>query len=297
MQSKVKPAHPQTAFWKIVQFPLTRIILAALFVMLGVILTQAVAGFFGTSASSPLISMLIVALALTFVYLSYRLYVGTIELRPLKELSLSRALTELSAGLLAGFGLVAAVIGILWQLRVYQVTETNPWLVLIPVAVADIPSGFVQEILFRGILFRITEESLGSWGALVISAVLFGLVHIFSVNATLVSTLSIMLEAGLLLGAAYILTGRLWLVIGLHIAWDFTIDGIFGVGASGLSDKPLQGLLQARLVGMDLLTGGAHGVEASVVAVLVALLAGCFLIWLAWRRKKFVTPARMRTPE
>lgn len=297
MQTKTKSIRTRNTFWKIIQFPLTRIILAGLFVMLGVILTQFVAGLLGSSASNPLISILTVILALTFVYLSYRLYVRTIELRPMNELSLPGAMGELSIGLLTGFSLVTTIIGILWLLNVYQVNGINPWLVLFPVAVADIPSGFVQEILFRGILFRIIEEWLGSWTALIISTVLFGLVHVFSTGATLFSTLSIMLEAGLLLGAAFMLTRRLWLATGLHIAWDFAIDGIFGIGASALSGDPMQGLLQARLTGVDLLTGGIHGVEASVVAVLFTLLVGFFLTWLAWRRNKVMPRIRAANRE
>ncbi len=290
MASKTESIEARSILWHVFRFPLTRIILAALFVMAGVAAAQMLIGLSGSSASTPVNSILAIIIALLAVYFAYRFYVQLIEKRQVNELSPDGAIKEVSAGLLTGLGIVTLVIGLLWLTGSYQVDGINPWLVLLPAAVANVPSGFVQEILFRGILFKIAEESLGTWIALAISALLFGLIHILSTGATLFSTLSVALEAGILLGAAYILTHRLWLAIGIHIAWDFAVDGIFGAGSSALSGKPMQGLLQARLTGMDLLTGGAHGVEASVVAILVAMIIGCFLTWLAWREKKFVDP-------
>jgi len=285
MLEKGKTTHK---LWTIIQFPLTRIILAALFVIIGVITTQLVIGLFGTDITAPAVSILSITIALLAIYFSYRIYVQWIEKRLVTEFSSNGAVKELAIGLLIGFGIVVTVIGILWMLGSYQVLGFNPWLVLLPAVVANVPSGFVQEILFRGTLFRITEESLGTWIAMIISALLFGIIHAFSANATVLSTLSIMLEAGILLTAAYILTKRLWLAIGIHIAWDFAIDGIFGIGTSTLSVQPLHGLLQGSLIGNELLTGGAQGVEASIIAVLVSLTVGCFLSWRAWRNNKFV---------
>src|SRR2546423_160937 len=64
-------------------------------------------------------------------------------------------------------------------------------------------AAFMEELLFRGILFRWIEEFAGSWAALAITSALFGLAHIFNANATWVSSLAIMVEAGVLLGGAY----------------------------------------------------------------------------------------------
>ena len=114
----------------------------------------------------------------------------------------------------------------------------------------------------------------------------FGFVHIFSASATLFSTLSIMLEAGILLGAAYILTQRLWLVIGIHIAWDMATDGIFGVGSASLSGNLIKGVLKGRLTGSILLSGGKHGVEASIITIVIASIIGCLLLCQAWRNGK-----------
>jgi hypothetical protein len=90
-----------------------------------------------------------------------------------------------------------------------------------------------------------------------------------------------------MLAAAYTLTRRLWLCMGIHIAWNFTQGGIFSVAVSGGQSK---GLLQSRMVGPDWLTGGAFGAEASVVALGICFAAGIVLAILATKRGHVVPP-------
>src|SRR4029079_5045650 len=124
-----------------------------------------------------------------------------------------------------------------------------------------------------------------------ISGGLFGLIHATSAHATVESVVAIALEAGLLLGAAYLLTGRLWLAVGLHIGWDFANDGLFGTGVAGASGAPVHGLLRGKPAGPALLTGGPLGVEVSAVAVAVLLAAVAILLLVAHRRGQ-IAPAR-----
>ena len=91
----------------------------------------------------------------------------------------------------------------------------------------------MEELLFRGILFRWLEEFGGSWLALLLTSALFGAAHLGNPNATAFSAFCIAVEAGVLLGAAYMLTRSLWLPMGLHAAWNFTQGEIFDVPVSG----------------------------------------------------------------
>jgi hypothetical protein len=150
-------------------------------------------------------------------------------------------------------------------------------------------SGFVQELIFRAVIYRIAEEWLGTWWAVGISAILFGLLHLTSAGATIYSALAVALQAGILLGAAYALTHRLWMALGIHVAWDFANDGIFGVGVAGQTGQSLHGLLQAHLSGPALLTGGAFGVEVSIVSFVVLLIAGILLLRAAHRTRRFAS--------
>jgi membrane protease YdiL (CAAX protease family) len=66
-------------------------------------------------------------------------------------------------------------------------------------------SSFREEVLFRGILFRLSSPIIGTWRALLLTSALFGLAHLGNTGATFSSGVAIMLEAGVLLGAAYVL--------------------------------------------------------------------------------------------
>src|ERR1044071_7842723 len=125
------------------------------------------------------------------------------------------------------------------------------WLSLIGALLGAFVSGFVQELIFRAVIYRIVEQWLGTWWALGISALLFGLIHLTSAGATLFSALAVALQAGIVLGAAYALTHRLWMALGIHMARDFANDGIFGVGVAGQTGQSLHGILQASLQGPD----------------------------------------------
>jgi membrane protease YdiL (CAAX protease family) len=95
------------------------------------------------------------------------------------------------------------------------------------------------------------------------------------------------MEAGLMLGGAYLLTRSLWFPMGLHAAWNFTQGEIFDVPVSGLDEH---GLVQAKLSGPALLSGGQFGLEASLIALLPASVIGLWLVWLAMRRGNLIQP-------
>jgi uncharacterized protein len=115
--------------------------------------------------------------------------------------------------------------------------------------------------------------------------VLFGLMHFPNPQATVLSSVAIALEAGVMLAAAYMVTRRVWLAIGIHVAWNFTQSGIFGVTTSGVDST---GYLEGHLHGPSLLSGGAFGPEASIVAVAVCLAAGLYLLRVADAKGRIV---------
>jgi hypothetical protein len=145
----------------------------------------------------------------------------------------------------------------------------------------------MEEMLFRGILFRWIEEFAGSWAALFVTSALFGIAHIYNPNATWFSSFAIAVEAGVLLGGAYMLTRSLWMPIGLHAAWNFTQGFVFDVPVSGVDS---QGIVEARLSGPEILSGGQFGLEASILALLVATAAGIALVLRAIKQGQLVRP-------
>jgi len=268
------------------QLPPARIVIAILFVGVGVIVGQIILNLARTALSitdTSVANILAFILILPITYFAYGFYVRKIETRELAELSISTMLQETGIGSILGFGLFGFVIAVLWLTGFYRVTGISfVWLALIGSLAGALVSAFVQELIFRAILFRITEAWLGTSWALVISAFLFGLIHLSSKGATIFSALAIALQAGILLGVAYALTHRLWFALGIHAAWDFANDGIFGVGVAGQSGQVIKGLLQAHLQGPVLITGGTLGVEASLIALVIVLVAAVIL----FRRSK-----------
>jgi membrane protease YdiL (CAAX protease family) len=289
----------------VLRFPLTRLVLALLTVLSG-----AIAGdFLARGAILPAVNAVLglvcgrgpqamaslrcglasVATALSLVVppllamdLSYRLFARVVERRAPAEVGGRGAVREAAAGALAGAGLFSIVIGVLALLGCYRVAGARGWTAAVPAFAASLGAAYSEELVLRAIFLRLLEEWLGSGWALGISAVLFGLLHWANPHSTPLSIAS-MVCAGFLLGAAYLLTRRLWLAAGLHFAWNFTQGGIFGVAISGYQ---LPGLLDGRLACAPALSGGAFGVEGSALAVAVCLLAGLALLWLAARRRQ-----------
>ena len=271
---------------KVLQFPLTRLVLCAVWVIGTVNLSQVgvrwLLGGYGEWGK------VIGALAATAVaLLAYMSFVRVVERRPVQELSGTGAGAELGLGVGLGTLLFCATIGTMWLLGYYTVSSVNDPLRLLPVMAAMLTVAVIEELLLRAIFFRIVEQALGTWLALLLSAVLFGLLHMGNPNATVWAAVAIMIEAGIMLAAAYVFTRRLWLAFGIHFAWNVAQGGVFGVAVSGTT---VQGLLNATLEGPELLTGGAFGAEASLIAVFFCLLAGGWFVVKSHQQGKFIPP-------
>jgi membrane protease YdiL (CAAX protease family) len=196
------------------------------------------------------------------------------------------------AGFVTGAVLFSVVVGVLWLAGSYHVIGTDPQLDWLPgVLVAGVGAGIGEEIIARGVIFRIVEEGLGTWWALLISAAFFGAAHIFNPGATLWSSAAIAIEAGLLLAMIYHVTRSLWACIGLHAAWNIMQGTVYGIPVSGGASK---GWLVSSRTGPDWLSGGVFGAEASVVALAACSLLTLALLIVALRRGSIVAPAWRR---
>jgi membrane protease YdiL (CAAX protease family) len=276
--------------WTFLQFPLTRFVLAVAVIALAVAIPQVAAKLLGLQSHTPawaVVGFIIAAGVLT----GYSAYVHVIEKRAVVELRRADAFTGFGLGALVGAALFCTTMLIMWLTGAWVYTGMHAWSELIYPLAGAVVAGVLEETLIRGVLFRILEESLGSWIALGLSAIIFGLLHAFNPGATVVSTAAIALEAGILLAAAYMYARTLWFVIGLHFAWNFTEGGIFATSVSG---GKVEGLIGVQFGGSDLITGGKFGPEASLVAVLVCLAAGIAFIMAAKRSGRVLQPAWRR---
>lgn len=278
-------------FLRITQFSLARLVVlgVGLYFLLGV-----KNGFRAQFAFKPWLALAAVAAMAALGLAVYAGFVRFVERRPVSELSLPGMGRELGLGLLVGAVLYTLCVLILMLLGKYQVIGLNAWPFMLPAVSMALGSGVFEELVYRGVLFRVVEESLGSWISLLVSSLVFGIAHLHNEKATLIRALSISVEAGLLLAGAYMLTRRLWMSIGFHFAWNFTQSGIFSGNVSGKDTG--QGLIQVNVQGSDWLTGGSFGLEASLVALLISTATGMLFLILAARRGHVIVPFWKRKP-
>ena len=244
---------------KILLFPPVRLIVAVLFVLIPAAIAQSVGQrFLGEIAS---------LLGGGVGILAYIGFVELVERRRALEVGLSGLPREVAQGFGLGALLIAGSLGVLAALGMVSVRYTGNWAGAGYWLVAFLGVAIFEELVARGIIYRILEEWLGSYAATVLSGAFFGFTHLMNPNATWMGAIGIALTAGLLLAAAYTLTRRLWLAVGLHWAWNFFLGGFFGGVVSGLEST--KGPLKTTLTGPEWLTGGKFGLEASVVPVVL----------------------------
>jgi len=288
----IKPVTPlNSTVWNIVHFPLVLLGIGIAF-MMGAGMTATLVSRAIPHANNDWLAVLVAILVAAIFVAFYCAFVGLVERRPVvAEFALNGWARELGAGLLGGLLLFSVVVGIIAAFGGYRVIGQNPAGVLLPVLAISITSGVTEEIMLRGIFFRLIESWLGSWIALILSAAVFGALHLGNPNASLLAGSAIALEAGVMLAALYMLTRRLWAAIGLHAAWNLSQGGIYGIAVSGFKQD---GILIPRVSGSDLLTGGSFGAEASLPAIIVCTAFGIAALVLAHRRGRFVQPFWLR---
>ena len=112
---------------------------------------------------------------------------GGVERRPVTELGLQGALPEFGVGYLLGAALFTSVISVLGLLGVFEIVGRHPMSVMLAPFLWMIVHAVLEELVFRGLIFRLAERSLGSIVALLISAAVFGASHLFNPGANLLS--------------------------------------------------------------------------------------------------------------
>lgn len=276
-----------------INFPLTRITLGLIVCFISFIIAQQLAGKMLdlTSLNKNYRNLLKGIIASSAVISTYIYFFRKYEKREINEFSSKGIGKYLLSGTLIGVVLQSLTMLVIALNGGFEIVSVNPISnVIIPFTIAFTVAIF-EEILIRGIIFRIMEEKLGSYISLLISAIIFGALHLVNPHSTLISGLCVGIEAGLLLGAAYIYTRNLWFPIAIHFAWNFMQSGIFGAITSG--NEKTSSLLTTKLTGKLFITGGEFGPEGTIQALIFCVLASIVLLQLSkhklihpnWRKK------------
>ncbi|GGH51899.1 CAAX amino protease [Paenibacillus silvae] len=257
-----------------IQFPLIWVITGLVFLGVSSFITQRM--FTSTEG------IMSIVLALAGSALSIAIYILIMKLmagRKVQELHMQRAVSELVFGAGVGSLLIAVSALIIMLLGGYSFTWSQEHAAGSIIALA-IGAAVVEELIFRGLFLQAIEKRGGSWIALAVTSLFFGLAHLPNPGATLWSSIAIVIEAGILLGAGFLWRRNLWFVIGLHFAWN-AVEGLLGIPVSGIVS---QGFFDVELSGPALLTGGSFGLEASIVPVMISLVIAIPMLIRAHRK-------------
>jgi membrane protease YdiL (CAAX protease family) len=132
-----------------------------------------------------------------------------------------------------------------------------------------VPSALHEELVFRGYPYQVIRRT-NRVAAIVLSSIVFALLHAGNDDVTLLALLNIGF-GGVILALAYEWYERLWMPIGLHLAWNLMSGPILGYDVSGFSTGT--SVFTTIVKGPPLLTGGSFGVEASILMTGVELAA------------------------
>lgn len=285
--------------WRIAGFTL-------LSLLLGAVLTVALAPRYVMSLDDVLSPGVFLRVSLGTL-LAYTAATGAtawlLDRRHVREYGLRLGATwwrDLGFGLVLGAVLMGAIFAVQWAAGWLTITGTarsgdsGPFLpAFLSVLGAFVCIGIYEELAFRGVyLTNLAEwlggfEALSDWqgllGANVLTASLFGLLHAMNPNASVISTLNIVIAGATLLSLGRLLTGELAIPIGVHITWNLFQAAVFGFPVSGLDlDTTVIAIEQG---GPAWLTGGAFGPEAGVLGLLAVLIgSGLTVLWV--RRTK-----------
>lgn len=277
MDNTLSMASKKSPLARLMAYPLVQIVLGMVLTFAAVPLIMIVASKLVDKSYRILWPQL---LAAVLVWFGYQFYVRHIEKRQTMELAMPGMARELGRGLLLAAGLVVLTFAVLAALGVYQFSGVNALSVLLLLPLAELVLvGMAEEMMFRGVLFGVTARALGSKAAIVISSLVFALAHLPNAGFSLLAITGLV-AYGVLQAALYMQTRRLWVCIGTHVGWNYCVGQVFSSTVSGHADTG--GLLRGELAGNAMLTGGAFGVEASLVTVLLISVAAVYVLRLAF---------------
>ncbi|GAA3518102.1 CPBP family intramembrane glutamic endopeptidase [Actinocatenispora rupis] len=216
-------------------------------------------------------------------------YAGLVRLtekRRVDEVGRTGLVGGLSLGTVLGVAVFALVVVNIWFLGYYHVNGPGQVGGAVGLFGFMAAAAVTEELMFRGVLFRVIERRTGTWLAMLLTGLLFGAYHLANPDASVWGALAIVVEAGSMLTAAYVATRRLWVPIGLHFGWNFAAAAIFSTEVSGNGSN--HGLLDATMSGPSLVTGGSFGPEGSLYSVVFCLLTAVVFLWVAHRRGRIV---------
>lgn len=210
----------------------------------------------------------------------YWLAVRFVERRRCSDLAVKPA--AIALGAVSGAALIGITLLTLYSVGSYQLLSYRGFFAALPVLAMIGFAAILEEVIFRGIVFRIFEPQAGTMPALIAQSTLFGCLHLFNDSTTLMTVLSVTL-LGAFWTLVYVHSRNLWAVVANHAAWNAMIFAS-GVPLSGQEDWRAAALFDTSVQGPAWLTGGGFGPEDSIINIV--LMTTVVLGYARWIRRR-----------
>lgn len=135
---------------------------------------------------------------------------------------------------------------------------------------------FSEEVFIRGYMLSNLLSSLNRWVALIISSMIFGIMHLANPHIEWISIINLFI-AGILIGLPYLYTKNLWFSIAFHFSWNFFQGTVFGFNVSGISGYSV---ISQKTHGNTIWNGGNFGFEGSITCIIIQIICIIILYFL-----------------
>ncbi len=283
---------------RVTQWPLVRFAAYAAVAVATIVLATIATRLLVPPAPSPwhdlvLLKNLLLPIAL---FLIYAAVVRVMERRRADEVALSKGFMTLVVGIALGATIIGATLLALDRMGMVQITEGEGFEWLGRALLVTMVTAMSEELLFRVIFFGILEQVTGSLVAILISSAVFGLAHAANPGANAFALFALSVELGVMLSLAYMLTRNVWIAVGIHGGWNCMQSFVLGAENSGVRDP--SSYFHTTLRGPEIMTGGAFGLEGSIVSLgLSVIVSACLLVLVARKRRWLSVRFRLGGPQ
>ena len=181
---------------------------------------------------------------------------------------------EIARGMLMGFTVISlsVIIQVVFGTASLSFQGLSIYLIVyvLSALVVLIISAAYEEALFRGYIFQALIEGTNIWVTLGIFSVIFGLAHLNNEGIS-VYDIVVAIFAAILLGTIYYRTRSLWMCIGAHFTWNWSIGPLFGIGIQ--DSEVLRHSLFIFTTNNNYLVNGKSVINDILISVLVLILS------------------------
>lgn len=216
-------------------------------------------------------------LSMTAVILSVFIILSAIDKKRFRDIGLKfnkNSLKHLFIGLLMGavsMTFIFAVISLTGNVTVedgfnFSIYNITGLIIFILVALNE-------ELFSRGYCLYALKEQNSEKMAIIVSSIIFALLHVFNPNLNWFGIFNIFL-VGVLFAYMTLKTDNLMMAIGYHLTWNYFQGNVFGLSVSGQEAK---GIITVSNLKDNIITGGAFGPEAGILTTIVLVIGFLFV--------------------